>query len=454
MAKMVSSVVIQESFSQIISGLVQKYEQKEETNAIRHIERLEMAHIRLEAALETSEKWQITDASLLHRRKKLKRAAQDCGDTLHKGKQRILEEEKMEQEVMNSSFPKRIAHATKSFVSSVFNHDNKDLSRSVIKRFEWYADGTSEFLRFIELGGTPYSHIMPFGSLIKNLFAGKELHHKIVQGNNPSLQLWLTPFRTAKHGTEAAMGNIYFSMIVQLSESTDIVGIAVKSLQLFTPHVKSTVENITKELTQLPTQDLSWMPFVYSYQKEHWGNLHRFATQWFRPNPLCCKQHDRHYAKPFSNQDMAGISDASLEPLIEFNFQWQVSRTVYRKHKASLSGGIMSLQDSPYLKAGITFSPHSSVYMIPENKSSEAREIVGGGQHLLHTDITCMQQLGRIMLPKAIHYFSQNAEATVYQLVERPRTLRTSSRTWRTIREPIKRKLFQGQEKRFGAGHI
>ena len=114
-------------------------------------------------------------------------------------------------------------------------------------------------------------------------------------------------------------GNIYFSMLVQLSESTDIVGITVKSLQLFAPHIKSTVENITKELTQLPTQDLSWMPFVYSYQKEHWGNLHSFTTQWFRPNLLCCKQHDWHYAKPFSNQDMAGISDASLEPLVEFN---------------------------------------------------------------------------------------------------------------------------------------
>jgi len=96
MAEMVSSAVIQESVSQIISGLVQKYEEKVETNEIRNIERLEMAHIRLEAALETSEKWQITDASLLHWRKKLKRAAQDCGNTLHKGKQRILEEEKME----------------------------------------------------------------------------------------------------------------------------------------------------------------------------------------------------------------------------------------------------------------------------------------------------------------------------------------------------------------------
>jgi hypothetical protein len=200
MAEMVSSVVIQESFSQIISGLVKKYEEKEETNATRHIERLEMAHIRLEAALETSEKWQITDTSLLNWSKKLKRAAQDCGDTLHKCKHRILEEEKMEQEVMNSSFPKQIAHATKSFVSSVFNCDN-ELSRSVVKRFEWHADGASEFLRFKELGGTPYYHIMPFGSLIKNLFVGKEVHNKIVRGNNPSLLLWLAPFRIAEHGT-------------------------------------------------------------------------------------------------------------------------------------------------------------------------------------------------------------------------------------------------------------
>ena len=43
----------------------------------------------------------------------------------------------------------------------------------------------------------------------------------------------------------------------------------------------------------------------------------------------------------------------------------------------------MSLQDSPYLKAGITFSPHgSSIDMILENKSSEEREMVGGDQHL------------------------------------------------------------------------
>jgi hypothetical protein len=136
MAEMVSSVVIQESFSQILSGLVEKYEDKEKINGIRNIESLEMAHIRLEAALETSNKWQITDTSMLRWQKKLKRAAQECDEKLHKCKQRILEEERMEQEVRNSSIPKRIGHATKSFVFAIVNRNNDELNPSVVKRFE------------------------------------------------------------------------------------------------------------------------------------------------------------------------------------------------------------------------------------------------------------------------------------------------------------------------------
>ena len=96
MARVLSSAVAQETVSQILSGLVQNYEEKEESNANINLERLEMAHIRLEAALETSEKWQITDRSLLRWRRTLKRAAQECDDMLHKCKLRILEKEQME----------------------------------------------------------------------------------------------------------------------------------------------------------------------------------------------------------------------------------------------------------------------------------------------------------------------------------------------------------------------
>ena len=53
MAEIVSSAVVQETVSQILSSLVQKYDEKEESNANRNLERLDMAHIRLEAALES-----------------------------------------------------------------------------------------------------------------------------------------------------------------------------------------------------------------------------------------------------------------------------------------------------------------------------------------------------------------------------------------------------------------
>ena len=51
MAEIVSSAIVQETVSQILSGLVQNYEVKEESNSSRNLERLEMAHIKLEAAL-------------------------------------------------------------------------------------------------------------------------------------------------------------------------------------------------------------------------------------------------------------------------------------------------------------------------------------------------------------------------------------------------------------------
>ncbi|TVU42805.1 hypothetical protein EJB05_09228, partial [Eragrostis curvula] len=171
MVETVSSAVVQETVNRILSGLVQKYE-KYESDSNKNLERLEMAHIRLEAALETSYKWQIFDASLLRWRKKLKRAAQECNDTLQKCKRRVLEDESIEQQVRNSSLSTRIAHATKSVVFSIFSGNNNELSCSTVQRFEWFAAGASEFLRFVELGGAPRRYI-PFQSLVKNLLGGK-----------------------------------------------------------------------------------------------------------------------------------------------------------------------------------------------------------------------------------------------------------------------------------------
>jgi hypothetical protein len=398
MAEIVGSAVVQESVSQIVSGLFQKYEEKWNSNAFRNIERLEMAHIRLEAILQISDKWDITDTSLLRWHRKLKSAAQECTDTLHKCKQTNQEDEHTQKEVSNFPLHKRVVHATRSFVFSIFNHDNNDLNRSVVQRFEWFSDGASEFLRLLEHGGAPQCN-MTFDSLIRHLLAGKILKHRIIRANMCPLFLLLAPFISDKHGIE---GRLYFmqkdcnvldddfclTVSLQLSESTDIFGVAINCLQLFAPLFKSMVENIRKELMQLPTQDFSWVPnYVDSRQQKFWDNVNRFGTQWFRPNPLCCKEHDKHKLYHGSKLDKSfGLSFVSLEPVIEVGLRCQVLFSECNKQSATLSEHKTSVRDYPCLKAGVLFAPHgSSENMLLVDKFPAIAAIYSEKQHFLHT---------------------------------------------------------------------
>jgi len=157
---------------------------------------------------------------------------------------------------------------------------------------------------------------------------------------------------------------------------------------------------------------------------------------------------------------MAGLSEVLLEPVINFSLYCQVSMSAYSKQKISLSEDIISMQDYPYLKAGISFAPHGSLEdMLPLGSSSEKAAIVHMEQNCLHTNIA-LEQLEEIILPKAIDYFHQNAEAMVYQMiwkskhgfahiqVEKPcmSTRRSSMRTRRTFGVASERKLLQGHD--------
>ncbi|KAM0927004.1 hypothetical protein ACQ4PT_003133 [Festuca glaucescens] len=125
MAEMVASAVVGETLSRISTFLIDKPDQKSSD-----VERLEMAHIKMEAALQISNKWQITDVPVLRWRCKLKRAAQECDETLRHCKQRAMEDEVIGQGISESSFPKRIAYAAKSFMSSFITHGKDESSSS------------------------------------------------------------------------------------------------------------------------------------------------------------------------------------------------------------------------------------------------------------------------------------------------------------------------------------
>uniref|UniRef100_A0A0E0LGH5 Uncharacterized protein n=1 Tax=Oryza punctata TaxID=4537 RepID=A0A0E0LGH5_ORYPU len=423
MAEIVSSVVVHEAVKQIIHGLVNWNERK--SSAEENMERLEMAHIRLEAAFETSCKWRITDPSLLHWQKKLKRAAQECDDTLRKCRQHVLEEEETEQEVRNFSFPRRIAHATKSLVSSLFYSNIGGSCRSAVRRFEWFADGANDFLRFVEFGGTPHQYLF-FDPLIRQLLAGKTLEYKLVSENKYRLFV-IRPFCISEHRIEARLifdsknasapeDDFFLCMMLQISESVDILGIVIKCLQLFNPHFMSTAESVRNELTQLPSQDFTWVPYAESCHKKHWDNIHSITTQWFRPNPLCCKQHGQNHSCESSNLGMPSVQGVSLGPVIEVSLQCHVPVPEFRE-QGTIVKGKPSLKKCPHMKVDLVYTPHgSSQDLFPEVKSSVIEVINGDKQHCLRTNIA-LELMEEIMLPRAVDCFRENAEAKLYQML-------------------------------------
>jgi hypothetical protein len=58
--------------------------------------------------------------------------------------------------------------------------------------------------------------------------------------------------------------NFLLAISLWLSESTDIVGVVVRCMQLFIPYLSSTAEIVKTKLTQMPMQDLCWVFDAYS----------------------------------------------------------------------------------------------------------------------------------------------------------------------------------------------
>ncbi|EAZ38537.1 hypothetical protein OsJ_22925 [Oryza sativa Japonica Group] len=459
MEEVVGSAIVHETVNKIVSGFIDRCERK--SSAQDNLERLEMAQIKLDFALETSNKWQITSGPLLRWQKKLKRATEECDDTIRMCRQRVQEEQEAEQVARNSFFPRRIAHATKSLISSIFHGNIDEPSRSVVRRFEWFADGANDFLRSVEYGGTP-RHYLFFDPLIGHLLAGETLEY-IVQGNR-QLLFWIQPNNIAERGVQAMLlfvysdgtaseGNFILGMLLQLSESTNIVGTIIKGLQLFTPHFKSTTENVRKQLTLLPTQDFSWVPQAHS---NHWYNIHSIAIEWFRPNPLCCKHHGAK-VRGSGNTDKIGLQNVSLEPIIEVSLKCEVSLRGFGEC-GTIVEGKPSIKEVPHLKVNIIYMPHgSSGDLFPTVESSVVEVINANEQHCLHTNIA-LQQMEQIMLPKAVDCFHQNAKARVYQMLWKSKhggaylevvkaTMNMTS-TRRTIRGAKKAKLLRGMDQR------
>ncbi|KAK3146927.1 hypothetical protein QOZ80_3BG0275200 [Eleusine coracana subsp. coracana] len=161
MAEMVGSLVVGEVVNRTSSFLISKH--KERLTTWEGIERLEMAHIKMEAALDISGRWQTTDVSLLRWRRKLRRAVDDCDAALHRWKLRALEEEAAREMLARAPFRCRVAHAVLSFVRALLaltRGGNDEVARAcaaAVQRFERLANGSAEFLKCVEFSSASTS---------------------------------------------------------------------------------------------------------------------------------------------------------------------------------------------------------------------------------------------------------------------------------------------------------
>ncbi|WVZ50747.1 hypothetical protein U9M48_001972 [Paspalum notatum var. saurae] len=468
-AEMVGSAVAQEAVTQVLSRFKERYQEK--SDAKERMERLEMAHIKLEAALEASQRWSVTSAPLLRWRSKLKRAAQECDHTLRRCKQRLQEEEEAQhqREVRSCSLPKRIAHAARSLVSSIFEYrgsDEDDELRgpAAIRRFERFAEGAGEFLRYVELGGTPHRRYTFFDALVQHLLAGKGTKRCFVDHGDGGqgqqhLSFLLHPLSPPdrQRGMEGALvvllddgavpeNSFMLSLTLRLSESTDVVGVVVRCLQLFTAPLllrSSAAETVKAKLAELPTQDLCWVPDAYSVSFDrikHQHNLYTASSKWFRPNPLCCQRQDHHnYAQSFaaggsssspsSEPSSPYDDDAYLEAVGQVNLLGHVALSGWSNRQRSAGF-------QPYLKLGVQFWPHASCEDLSPAVGGSATEMINGVgeatattqlQHGLYSNICFQELLGEILLQKAAHYIrsrsgsSAAAADTSYQMLWRSR---------------------------------
>ncbi|CAL5091771.1 unnamed protein product [Urochloa decumbens] len=415
MEDMVRSAVVQESVSRITSYLFSKCYNGERMASTGHdIERLEMAHTELELALERSARMPITDVSLLRRRKLFERAFKDCGDLLQRCIKKQIMDAIESKQLVTHSFPKWIARVTQSSMSSYFTGFREDnRSCSEVRRYEWFAECANRFLRDVE-SGCSARRCMFSNPLVRQLLEGKNLEYKMVQGSIlRCLHIW--PICVEGRGVEAALEFCYedrktpmrsFSLVLmlRLSESTDIVGTAIRCLQSFTSSMKPVTETVTGELTQLPLQDISHSHSASSFTIK---DLCSYDTHFWRPDPLCCKPD----GCPTSNIP-SELSCKFPEQIILIHVECYVSAFECSNQHNTTDGTYRNLMaEWPPLKLAVGFAPH----LFREcTQVTTAVEIIRGEEKHINDSL---QQMDETIRSKAINHYIYHPDLADYKMV-------------------------------------
>ncbi|XP_066393148.1 uncharacterized protein [Miscanthus floridulus] len=429
---MASPVIFQEAVNRGVTFGLARWDEKASQGHLK--ERLEMAANELELALERSAKLPITDVSLLQRRKMIKRGYVEAMELLKKDKQQAVPPGQ-ELQVAQGVKRKRWFDCAKNMSLKPF----VALSTDAVRRFEWYADHAGRFVRDVE-SGCSLHHNTFCNPIVKHLLEGKTLrYHRLEQGNNLRRSFYIFPMYSDERGVEAQLAysymdstmiekNFLLTLSLRLSENTDIVGVAIKGLQLLTAEFKLAAECATGELTLLSTisQDAAQFygpPLVRSEE------FFIKQTQIARPDPACCKG-SRH-GLCANNNVSSELSDIFPEQVILWGFECSIP---------ALESSTRSSFDEvgrgwkPPLRVRIIFSPHyffifylmrwikqyfidlwERRQMVKTSNYTYAVESIGDDVEKFINDVS-LQEVAETIKSKAINCFSRHPEPREYRI--------------------------------------
>ncbi|CAL4914293.1 unnamed protein product [Urochloa decumbens] len=341
-----------------------------------------MALSRLEFALERTARMPITHVSLLRRVKLLKSGHAEGTALLNKHKPPPPARQGHEAQAVTRRYPflEWIGRA-RNFPISCLLGLNKDhyLSSTAVQTFEWYADCAEQFVADVETG-CPLRR----DTLFRYPFVRQLLEEK----RRPS----------GMRASEEAGGCVSTCvwLMLRLSESTDIVGVAIKCLRLLTSQFKLAIESAVGELTLLPgLQDVyhSYEPPLDCIQ-DTYASTSRDAKYW-RPDPACCNANGPSTSSSIVSQ--ASSSNGVPEPVIAIGLSCWISEPEYRLRSA----------DAPPLYVEAFFQPHLSCSPHPEILRKY------GGEE--DSKKGSMQEMGE-MISNALDYLVLEAEPTEYAM--------------------------------------
>ncbi|CAN6202909.1 unnamed protein product [Urochloa humidicola] len=410
MAEIVGSVLVQEGLSKALSFIMGKREEKASEGL--SAERLEMAVSEMEFALERTAKLPVTDVSLLHRRKMIRRAYLEGKELLNKHKSQTLLQ--VQEEIGKRKRWLARAKNDLSFSSSF----SAGLKMDDVRRFEWFADHAGKFVRDVE-SGCSLRHYTFCNPHVRHLLEGKTLRYEALQGSRVLRRLYMQPICFEGRGVETVLIYQYrdckmpersfnLVLILRLSESTDIAGIAIKCLRSMASQFKLVIEAAIGELTLLPNLQYIAHSHARCYAEidlESYNN----DSQYLRPDPICCKENGQG---PCAN----GVFP---EEVIHFFFRCSVSVIDCSLSDSSDGAGrrrTVTMRDrrAP-LNLTVGCMPHH-VYNNEQQlqEMSYTLEIFGDDEELGDVSI---HKGGETLRSKATDFFLRQPELTEYRML-------------------------------------